>query len=247
MSERKKATLSNPLVRNGKTTWDCIWFGNYHQSDQTGGIKDPIKWRVLSVNENDAFLIADQNLEVKRFNEENTNVTWENCTLRSWLNKDFINTAFNSKEQDAILSTRIPQEIFRGGEYSAIDKIYLLSLEEIRNTAYGFPSHDHASDTRVSTNTPYVASKAYMNDSEMGDWWWLRSSGIDDNKASAIDDGGSIYSHGEHVRNNSSAVRPALHLNLSASHVWSYAGTVSSEMAGEKENEQKSSNLSWLT
>ena len=37
-----------------KTIWDCVYFGSYPQSDSTGVSTEPIKWRVLSVNDNDA-------------------------------------------------------------------------------------------------------------------------------------------------------------------------------------------------
>ena len=61
-------SLQNPTT-NGKgvTTWDCIYFGNYYQSNSS--TKEPIKWRVLSVDGNDAFLLADQNLDVMLYNK----------------------------------------------------------------------------------------------------------------------------------------------------------------------------------
>ena len=59
--------LSNPVVCDGVSTWDCIYFGNYWQNDTNGDgkadqndEKEPIKWRVLSVDGDDAFLLADQ-------------------------------------------------------------------------------------------------------------------------------------------------------------------------------------------
>lgn len=56
-------SLQNPIIDgNGVTTWDCIYFGNYWKNDTNGDgkadqddKKEPIKWRVLSVNGNDAF------------------------------------------------------------------------------------------------------------------------------------------------------------------------------------------------
>ncbi len=58
--------LGNPTIGNGVTTWDCIYFGNYWQNDTNGDgkadqndKKQPIEWWVLSVNGNDAFLLAD--------------------------------------------------------------------------------------------------------------------------------------------------------------------------------------------
>ena len=237
-TEAKAASLSNPRVSDGVSTWDCVWFGNYYQSDTTGKTKDPIKWRVLSVNGNDAFLVADQNLDAKRYNETYTSVTWETCTLRKWLNGDFINTAFTVAEQNAIFSTKVVNEnnpsYGTAGGNDTQDKVYLLSLGEVKNTAYGFPSN--TSDTRVSTNTPYVASKYNMSSSGVGDWWWLRSPGDYSYYAANVSNTGSVCYNGRHVHSNRYAVRPALHLNLSSSHLWSYAGTVSSD-GSENETE----------
>lgn len=67
--------ISNPRAdSSGVTTWDCIWFGNYWQSSET--TKEPVKWRVLSINGDDAFLLADQNLDCQPYNTEGKSVTW---------------------------------------------------------------------------------------------------------------------------------------------------------------------------
>lgn len=78
------------------TTWNCVYFANYWQNDtnKDGAVdhkdkKQPIKWCVLSVNGNNAFLLVDQNLDVQPYNTENNVDTWETCTLRGWLNPTF--------------------------------------------------------------------------------------------------------------------------------------------------------------
>lgn len=98
--------LHNPTTdRNGLSTWDCVYFGKYWQSSSL--TKEPIKWRVLSVNGNDAFLLADQNLDIQLYNEQWNDVTWADCTLRTWLNGTFLNNAFTSKEQTAVKNTMV--------------------------------------------------------------------------------------------------------------------------------------------
>ena len=162
-------SLQNPITDgNGVTTWDCIYFGNYWQNDTNGDgkadqndKKQPIKWRVLSVNGSDAFLLADQNLDAKPYNEEYTDVTWATCTLRTWLNDTFLNTAFTSAEQAAIKNTSVvnddnPYHGTEGGE-NTTDKVYLLSIAEVSNTAYGFNGDfQTSSETREAKNTAYA-------------------------------------------------------------------------------------------
>ncbi len=77
--------VSSPRIdSSGITTWDCIWFGNYWQEDTNGDGKSdknddktPIKWRVLSVKGDDAFLVADKNLDCQKYNDTFIDVTWE--------------------------------------------------------------------------------------------------------------------------------------------------------------------------
>ena len=239
-------SLQNPTTDgNGVTTWDCIYFGNYWQNDTNGNgkadqndQKEPIKWRVLSVNGNDAFLLADQNLDSKRYNETYTNVTWATCTLRTWLNDTFLNTAFTSAEQAVIKNTTVVNDDnpYYGAEGGAntTDKVYLLSIAEASNTAYGFNGEFRTdSETRVAKNTAYAKERgAYTSTStEYGGngWWWLRSPGYGSYYASSVIHGGYGDYGGIDVDNDSHAVRPALHLNLSSSTLWSYAGKVTSK------------------
>ena len=170
-SAEAAVTLQNPATNeNGVTTWDSIYFGNYWQNDTNGDgkvdqndKKEPIKWRVLSVNGNDVFLLADQNLDAKPYNQERTDVTWATCTLRTWLNDTFLNSAFTSAEQNAIKNTTVvnddnPHYGTEGGE-NTTDKVYLLSIAEASNTAYGFDGDflaSSSSKTRAAKNTAYA-------------------------------------------------------------------------------------------
>jgi len=238
-------SLQNPTTDgNGVTTWDCIYFGNYWQNDTNGDgkadendKKQPIKWRVLSVNGNDAFLLADQNLDGKSYNKEYTEVTWATCTLRTWLNDTFLNTAFTSAEQAAIKNTTVvnednPYNDTEGGE-NTTDKVYLLSIAEASNTAYGFNGEFNTrSETRVAKNTAYVAGKEGMHAIGEVGVWWLRSPGYGSIRASHVDYDGLGDLHSFNVDCDGFAVRPALHLNLSSSNLWSYAGKVTSEDVG---------------
>ena len=237
--------LSNPTISNGVTTWDCIYFGNYYQSNSS--TKEPIKWRVLSVNGNDAFLLADQNLDAKPYNEEYTDVTWATCTLRTWFNDACFNTAFTSAEQAAIKNTTVvnddnPYYGTEGGE-NTTDKVYLLSIAETSNTAYGFNGEfNTSSNTREAKNTAYAkecgAWTSTSTEYEGNGFWRLRSPGLYSHNASYVDYNGYGDSHGSHVYGGVlGAVRPALHLNLSSSTLWSYAGKVTSEGGGGSSQE----------
>lgn len=235
-------TLQNPTKdSDGNVIWDCVWFGNYWQSDATGKTKEPIKWRVLSVNGNDAFLLADKNLDGGiPYNEEYTSVTWETCTMRSWLNSTFINNAFSVAEQNAIKETVVvnndnPEYGTEGGNNTR-DKLYLLSIEEAMNPQYGFTDSTASTDTRKAINTAYTAGKSGMSSAGSSDWWWLRSPGKYTDWTADVRYDGYLDRDGWDVDDYYSAVRPALHLNLSSSSsLYSYAGTVSSKGTMDEE------------
>lgn len=151
----KDATLYNS--NNGEDYY------NWNDDDTTYHYfkYEPIKWRILKVNDNSAFLLADIALDNQLYNINGTDVTWKTSSIRSWLNgygssfnepktdyssKNFINSAFSPTQQNIILtSTIINQNNISyntpGGDTTS-DKIFLLSESEVYNTVdaqtYGF-------------------------------------------------------------------------------------------------------------
>lgn len=181
-------TIGNPRVSNGYTTWDCIYFGNYYQSSKE--YKEPIKWRVLSVNNNEAFLLSDKIIDVYELGNEylSGDVTWETSGIRKWLNNDFYNSAFSDIEKESIIKTYLENKDFDwnmfGSSYhtdggnNTYDNVFNLSLEEVNNKAYGFVSNDpddniFYSDTRYAEETVYVSESAIIDN-----LWWLRTPGV---------------------------------------------------------------------
>ena len=242
-----------------KVTWNCLWFGSYPQSQITaedgeiytiltnidnwnknGDViientkyhkteKDyfkyePIKWRVLQSENGEAFLLSDVILDKQLYNENDKYVTWEKSSLRAWLNKKFINTAFSDEEKEKINITEIvnqdnPVYGIEGGN-NTFDKIFLLSLsvvsEQQDGEKYGFLDDE-------------IRACGKSDFSKTVSWWWLRSPGRNSFSAAEVDCCGWILRCGVDVCYDSDGVRPALHLNLSSSNLFSYAGTVSSD------------------
>ena len=242
-----------------KVTWNCLWFGSYPQSQITaedgeiytiltnidnwnknGDViientkyhkteKDyfkyePIKWRVLQSENGEAFLLSDVILDKQLYNENDKYVTWEKSSLRAWLNKKFIKRAFIDEEREKINITEIvnqdnPVYGTEGGN-NTFDKIFLLSLSEVSEQQdgekYGFLDDE-------------IRACGKSDFSKTVSWWWLRSPGRNSFSAAEVDCCGWILRCGVDVCYDSDGVRPALHLNLSSSNLFSYAGTVSSD------------------
>lgn len=226
--------VRNPRISdNGVTTWDCIYFGNYWTdgefvSNQLSSTDmKPIKWRVLSVDGNDAFLIADTNLTKGRMLDyQNESSTWETCETRKWLNGTVLNQAFSLFEKMAIKDTIVVNKdnpVFKtkGGE-TTTDKLYLPSIDEMLNPEYGFTSKTSSSKSRQALNTDFISDHLGGN----CDFWWLRSPGDTNQSSSCVDKYGGINQYGI---SESAGVRPVMHIDLSSTYVWAYAGTVSSD------------------
>lgn len=253
----------NPTTENGRTVWDCVYFGNYWQTkcsqedmkadaeylthdDGTCYRYEPIKWRVLSVDGNDAFLIADKNLDVQRYHdkEESPAPTWEGCSLRAWLNSrsvadedGFFTTAFTEAERSAVRLTNVkntpnPWSGISGGNDTQ-DYVYLLSVDEALNGQYGFSSNPEETDTRQAANTDYatVGGALYKDLIDISNGYWLRSAGTKDHCPAYVGlFGDALIQTVPSVHDNRQVgtlrVRPVLHLDLSKTSVWTYAGRV---------------------
>ena len=253
--------LSNPTKdANGNTVYNCVWFGNYWQNDTNGDgtadkndSKEPIKWRVLSVEGDKALLLADQILDFQKYNETNAKVTWETCSLRSWLNgydaesnvsnisyiaDSFLGSAFSQTEKDAILSANLANadnsEKGTEGGNDTTDYVFLLSLADVVNTTYGFESVKTQQDNaRRATNTAFSKERgayhSYKIEFYANGNWWLRSPGSNSYYGANVYNSGFVSSQGGIINNSDklgNAIRPALYLDLSASAAWSKAGDV---------------------
>ena len=145
---------------------DTVTFGSYPQSDASGNYKEPIEWIVLEKQGDKAFLLSKYILDCKRYNETNHNITWENCTLRYWLNNAFLNIAFNSNEQSQIVITNVinsnNSHYGTSGGNNTNDKLFCLSFDEVKKY-YNLP-HYNTNDSRLATRgTNLVKSKLNGN------------------------------------------------------------------------------------
>ena len=210
-STNKLASIKNTIA-----VGDIIEFGAYEQDNDTSNGKEPIEWQVLERDGDKVLVISKYALDCKPYNTEYEDVTWETCTLRTWLNGTFLNEAFSEAEQAIIQTTEVSAD--RNPDYSTDpgnateDKIFLLSIIE----TYTYFASDEAS---MCVPTAYaIANGAYTydwdQDGEATCWWWLRSPGIYLSFAASVDNDGGVYSNGDYVNYVSDCVRPALWINL---------------------------------
>lgn len=173
-----EAKLKNPKVG------DEIYFGT-----QNGQY---IWWKVLRTQDRMAFIISSYNICTMPYHHSGGKITWENCTLREWLNNDFISGYFTPAEQSRIIPCKLNNdnnpEYKTPGGIPTTDKVFLLSIHEAKTI---FPN-----------------DQARAN----GSGWWLRSPGLPSN-AACVDNDGEVATIGNRVDGNY-GVRPAMWIQL---------------------------------
>ena len=215
-------------------TGDIIVFGSYEQDNNTKNGKEPIEWIVLSNDGKELFVVSKYVLDCQPYYTEFIDITWEECTLRKWLNDDFYNAAFSASDKKMIKTTKIKNNDNPGfgtkGGNDTKDNVFLLSLEDMLNTAYGFTSGYYDSDiTRCCAATAYAKAQGVETidqETEEDVWkpyatadmeptcsWALRSPGISANRACSVDFDGYVNTNGYSVK-GVRGIRPALYINL---------------------------------
>ena len=178
-----------------------VKFGNYWQTNDKN--KEAIEWKVLAKENGKALLISKYALDCKPFNQSCCNITWEKCTLRKWLNSEFINNAFSEEEQQAIVLTKNKTN----GSRTTEDKIFLLSTEEALEYL--------PKKKRKCTPTPYAKQHNAWYGEHNTCCWWLSSPGNNQNSAAFVLNDGDVYYFGNYVNYDDCAVRVAMWVDSS--------------------------------
>lgn len=211
-------------------------FGSYEQDNDLDNGKEPIEWLVLEVKDGKAFLLAKYGLDVKaydsNFSRRNSypggyNAAWETCTLRTWLNDEFYNTAFTAKEQESIELTTVKNTdnatygVDAGNDTK--DKVYLLSMDE--SIKYLGKAVNRKNLKAVTTPTKYTMAQGLVMQ-EPNQWygdncdWWLRTPGMCGDFASYIANDGILMDTGAYVDTGKCVtVRPVVWIDVATADV----------------------------
>ena len=232
-SSAKKITLSKEKKDgNSKITselaklkkGDTFKFGTFEQDNNTKNGKEAIEWIVLSKTDSEIFAVSKYALDNRAYDEKGEKITWADCTLRKWLNGEFYNSAFSDTEKSLIKTTSLknndnPQYGTEGGQDTK-DKIFLLSVEDVTNPAYGFSSSYEEDKNRRCIPTIYAESKRVLPDGTTPEYngragdWWLRTPGSFKMTAANVIGAGRVFIDGYSVDFDMGSVRPAMYIKL---------------------------------
>ena len=216
LKNEKDWDSNNDIVVNGI---------KYHKKEENYFRYEPIKWRILQRDNTTAFLLSDIILDIQPYHKETEKIFWGESHIRNWLNKNFMEAAFISQEQqmiEAMKRLNVADNTYGMPENYTMDKIFLLSEEEISETSnaqrYGFSKSASSYDkARKSESSQYAKDTS---------WWWIQA--VDMENGVRVGADGWISKNGYYILKYNAGIRPALCLKLS-SNLFSYAGTVSSD------------------
>ncbi len=143
-------------------------------------------------------------------------------SIIKWLNSDFYNTAFTQAQKSNILTAELDNKAY-SDSYSAFnskttyDKVFLLSWNEVQNTAYGFRSGVSSSAYREAKGTDYAKCQGlWVKTSNGCSPWRLRSAGNYSDYACDVGYDGDLNNDFS-INDTNPGVRPALKIsNLSS-------------------------------
>lgn len=203
-SESAPASKASEAASNqaDSTASETVVFGSYQNQK--------IQWYVLDKEDGKALLLSVQALDSRPFSGRAA--TWDQSSIRTWLNDDFYQKAFSDSEKQKIILSKLTtgDDLNYGTKagQDTEDRIFLLSASEAKK---------YLSKGQTTTSpTDYASSQgAYTNDK--GDCaWWLRSPGIDDESPAYYSSQGDIGNRAHQGSENIIGIRPAMWVNADA-------------------------------
>jgi len=161
---------------------DYITFGTYEQDNDTTNGKEDIEWLVLEKQGDKILVISKYALDCVYFSEENKNykipqqvsdISWEDSTVRKWLNDEFVSESFYAEEANRIpmvdVSVNTNEDYYLDEGEDTKDRLFLLSVDEV---AEYFPTDEE----RICLATEYVKEKvAIIGNQTVNTMWGLRT------------------------------------------------------------------------
>ena len=197
-------------------TGNIVTFGSYEQDNNMANGPEPIEWIVLDADGSRALLISRCVLDCVPYNNTQTDMVWENCSLREWLHSSFEVAAFGTEEMNRIILGKTDNSAGQNYDgfgntrdtesYSTDDRIFALSYQE----AWAFFGEN---GDRTARPTEYALARGSYADKESGNsWWWLRSPGKFSYNAADVNESG--YVNSDRVDRSDIGVRPAVWIKL---------------------------------
>ncbi len=161
------------------------------------------EWLILERRNNSCLCLTKDIISIRPYHDRQELITWQDSTLRKWLNESFIGS-FHTNARKLILLTHTEE---------LNDKIFLLSADEAQRYLGGSDCTKRKALVKMSKpqfaecEALYGHNYTKLNGQCLG--WWLRDSGSSMDRAARINCDGKIRLHGRSVNSRIEGVRPA--------------------------------------
>ncbi len=187
---------------------------------------EPIVWRVLSNNEGECYLVSSTLLDAHKYDDDKN--TYDESSIRSWLNDEFFNSAF-ALGNDNILETTVENGASTTDSDDnphecddTLDKVFMPSYKDYMNEDYGFAPTTLDSDSRCCKTTDWARARGAYAENEStpsynnNGYYWTRSPYSGESDITwCITHFGVFYSGEDSgVNSKENSVRPAITISL---------------------------------
>lgn len=144
-SSQKALGIELSIIKENAMIGNYIKFGSYEQDNDTSNGTEPVEWLILDAKDDRILVISKYALDSQAYNTSFSKVTWETCTLRKWLNSDFINAAFSADERAIIKTVTVYADKTPWSRTETVsgnatqDQVFILSITEVEKY---FASYD---------------------------------------------------------------------------------------------------------
>lgn len=174
------------------TKFSKLTFGTFHGKR--------LLWEVLSYDPatNAALVISKYGITCRAYHQQDKLTSWDECSLRRWLNDVFFDHAFSKAEKDRVITSHVTAEVVAGHELypgnDTNDKVYILSINEYQRY------YTHINQWRCFLlDAPRTKRQC-----------WLRNYGADRGRAAFVGRSGRIHEGGSLVTSARNTIRPVM-------------------------------------
>lgn len=175
---------------------------------------EPVKWSVIAEEDGKALLVSNLVIDAQPFDvkcdEEGTNISsndYSLSTIRSWLNEEFYNLAFNEKEAELVCALTVDNSAKSTGVSTNAfacenvkDKVFLLSVSEVDSLDSGI---------LLKGATDYAKCQGVKSSGGNCGWWLRSPAAVNKNSVNNVSFSGTRETI-EYTHNSSMGVVPAM-------------------------------------
>ena len=213
---RKMLALFGKVIKKG----DIVELGHYPTDFNEN--RQPVKWKVFGLElgkseyNSNVLLITEKAIDSMPYNNEKQDVTWEECSLRKYMNSQMINDLFDTDEQKLIKEVLLENRTFNdfpSGGNDTNDKLFLLNIHQLAH--YGEKNIYESDDAKCAKPTEYAIKRGVARSKNNGNCYWaLRWPGSSNSKVAYVGAAGGFVKEGYDVNDGHAAIRPAVWINL---------------------------------